>query len=119
MNPRAFPDRLSRANHASQHRRSASFQEHIMTIPTMQYRGHELRAYSNQIYPLYRDPYAGGPKQFSAVVRIDTVPQSDEHGHRYTVLFDQTIPSSADDATSCALQYGKDIIDGKVRAIAL
>ncbi|MFC7514732.1 hypothetical protein ACFQUU_06940 [Herbaspirillum sp. GCM10030257] len=90
-----------------------------MTIPTMQYRGHELRAYSTQVYPLYRDPYAGGTKQFSAVVRIDTMPLSDEHAHRYAVLFDQTVPSSADDAISCAIQYGKDIIDGKVRAIEL
>lgn len=31
-----------------------------MTIPTIEYRGYELRAYSHQEFPLPRDPYAKG-----------------------------------------------------------
>jgi hypothetical protein len=52
-----------------------------MTIPTSEYRGYELHAYSQKIFPTYHNPYANGPKQYVAVV-----------------------------------QYGKDIIDGKVQA---
>jgi hypothetical protein len=32
-----------------------------MSIPTNEYRGYELRAYSQQEFPLHRDPYAKGP----------------------------------------------------------
>jgi hypothetical protein len=73
----------------------------IMTIPTIEYRGYELRAYSHQVFPLHRDPYAKGRRQFSSFVRIDTV------------------PSREVDAIELAMQYGKDIVDGKVEATEL
>jgi hypothetical protein len=34
-----------------------------MTIPTVDYRGYELPAYSQQEFPLHRDRYPKGPMQ--------------------------------------------------------
>ena len=45
-----------------------------MTIHTIEYRGYALRAYSQQIFPPHGDPFAKGPKRFSAIVQIDAVP---------------------------------------------
>ncbi|RDJ99560.1 hypothetical protein [Paraburkholderia lacunae] len=90
-----------------------------MTIPTIEYRGYELRAYSHQVFPLHRDPYAKGPRQFSSIVRIDTIPSSEVKARRYATLFDTVSPTTADDAIELAMQYGKDIIDGKVEATGL
>jgi hypothetical protein len=39
-----------------------------MTIPTIEYRGYEFSTYSRQEFPLHRDPYAKGPRQFSSIV---------------------------------------------------
>ncbi|MDR7010032.1 MULTISPECIES: hypothetical protein [Paraburkholderia] len=90
-----------------------------MTIPTIEYRGYELRAYSHQVFPLHRDPYAKGPRQFSSVVRIDTIPFSEVKARRFATLFDAGSPTSAGDAIEVAMQYGKDIVDGKVEATRL
>jgi hypothetical protein len=81
-----------------------------MTIPTIEYRGYELRAYSQQVFPLHRDPYAKGAKQFSSVVRIDTVPTEDLHARRYSTVFSAASPARASDAIDLAMQYGKDVI---------
>ncbi|WP_341312677.1 hypothetical protein WN982_14590 [Paraburkholderia sp. IMGN_8] len=90
-----------------------------MTIPTIEYRGYELRAYSHQVFPLHRAPYAKGPRQFSSIVRIDTIPSSEVKARRYATLFDTVSPTTADDAIDLAVQYGKDIVDGKVEATGL
>jgi hypothetical protein len=90
-----------------------------MTIPTIEYRGYELRAYSHQEFPLHRDPYAKGPRQFSSVVRIDTSQPSEAKARRYVTLFATASPTTAGDAIDLAMQYGKDIVDGKVQANGL
>ncbi|CAB3759977.1 hypothetical protein [Paraburkholderia humisilvae] len=89
-----------------------------MTIPTIEYRGYELRAYSHQEFPLHRDPYAKGPRQFSSVVRIDNIQPNAGEPRRYATLFAAT-PTTASDAIDLAMQYGKDIVDGKVQASGL
>ncbi|MFL9993253.1 hypothetical protein SAMN05444172_5361 [Burkholderia sp. GAS332] len=90
-----------------------------MAIPTTLYKGHELRAYARQQFPLFGDPYAKGPRRFSSVVRIDTVPSSETEARRYTTVFDAVSPSTFNDAIDLAMQFGKDIVDGKVQAAAL
>ncbi|WP_029972081.1 hypothetical protein [Paraburkholderia graminis] len=90
-----------------------------MTIPTIEYRRYELRAYSHQVFPLHRDPYAKGPRQFSSVVRIDTIASSEVKARRYATLFDGGTAASAGDAIGVAMQYGKDIVDGKVEPTGL
>ncbi len=87
-----------------------------MTIPTIEYRGYELRAYSQQEFPLHRDPYAKGPRRFSSVVRIDTGQPSEGRARRYATLFATTSPTTAGAAIDLAMQYGKDIVDGKIQA---
>jgi hypothetical protein len=90
-----------------------------MTIPTIQYKGHELRAYFHQTFPLHRDPYATGPRRYSAVVRIDTLPPGEADARRYVTQFKGGNPTRVVDAIDLAMQYGRDIIDGKVQANAL
>ncbi|WP_346730439.1 hypothetical protein [Caballeronia sp. dw_19] len=90
-----------------------------MTIHTIEYRGYALRAYSQQIFPPHGDPFAKGPKRFSAIVQIDTVPSDSATSKRYSPAIKGVEPASADDAIDLAMQYGRDIIDGKVQAGAL
>ncbi|MGF6575014.1 hypothetical protein ABH945_007143 [Paraburkholderia sp. GAS333] len=90
-----------------------------MTIPTIEYRGYELRAYSHQDFPLHRDPYAKGPRQFSSVVRIDPIQPGGDTARRYATSFPAARPTTAGDAIDLAMQYGKDIVDGKVQANGL
>jgi hypothetical protein len=91
----------------------------IMTIPTATYNGHELRAYASQQFPPFGDPYAKGVRRFSSVVRIDTIPFSEADARRYSTVFDAVSPATFDDAIGLAMQFGKDIVDGKVQAAAL
>jgi hypothetical protein len=88
-----------------------------MAIHTIEYSGYELRAYSQKVFPTYHDPYASGPKRFSSVVQIDSVPS--RGGRRYATRFSGANPANAEDAINLALQYGKDILDGKVQAAEL
>jgi hypothetical protein len=90
-----------------------------MTIPTIEYRGYELRAYSHPVFPLHGDPYAKGSRQFSSVVRIDTTPSSEIEARRYAAPFDAASPTTAGDPIELAMQYGKDIVDGKIEATGL
>ncbi|MGF6243866.1 hypothetical protein P3T42_005631 [Paraburkholderia sp. GAS38] len=90
-----------------------------MIIPTMTYHGHELRAYAHQQFPPFDDPYAPGARRFASVVRIDTIPSSETDARRYATVFDAVSPASFDDAINLAMQFGKDIVDGKVQATAL
>lgn len=90
-----------------------------MTIPTIEYKGHEMRAYSHQLFPPHRDPYAKGPRQFSSFVRIETIPSGKVKARRYATLFGALGPTTMDDALDLAMQYGKDIVDGKVQATEL
>lgn len=87
-----------------------------MTIPTIEYRGYELRAYSHREFPLHRDPYATGLSRFSSVVRIESIQPSNVKPRRYGTVFAGPDPASATDAIDLAMQYGKDIVDGKVHA---
>jgi hypothetical protein len=91
----------------------------IMTIPTATYHGHELRAYASQKFPPFDDPYAQGERRFSSVVRIDTIPFSEADARRYSTVFDATSPATINEAIDRAMQFGKDIVDGKVQAAAL
>jgi hypothetical protein len=50
-------------------------------------------------------------------VNIDSIPSSG--GRRYATRFSGANPATAGDAVDSALQYGKDILDGKVRAAEL
>ncbi|WOD14341.1 hypothetical protein [Paraburkholderia kirstenboschensis] len=52
-------------------------------------------------------------------MRIDTIPFSEVKTRRYATLFDAGSPTSAGDAIEVAMQYGKDIVDGKVEATRL
>ena len=91
----------------------------IRIIPTTTYNGHELRAYAQQQFPPFDDPYAQGARRFSSVVRIDAIPSNETHARRYATVFDAASPASFDDAIDLAMQFGKDIVDGKVQAAAL
>lgn len=90
-----------------------------MTIPTATYHGHELRAYAEQQFPPFGDPYAKGARRFSSVLRIDTIPSNEADVRRYSTVFNAASPASFDDAIGLAMQFGKDIVDGKVHAVAL
>jgi hypothetical protein len=95
-------------------------QEHcVMTIPSTAYKGYELSAYSSQIFPPHRDPYAKGPRRFSSVVRIGKEGSSSTESQRYSTQFTGADPTESVDALTLAIQYGKDIIDGKVQATRL
>ena len=87
-----------------------------MSIPTFEYKGNELRAYAQQTLPLYRDPYAPGPHRYASVVRIDTIPPGDGTARRYQAEFNGDDPTTAVDALDRAMQYARDIVDGKVQA---
>jgi hypothetical protein len=63
-----------------------------------------------------RTPKACG---FFSVVRIDTIPFSEADARRYSTVFDAVSPATFDDAMGLAMQFGKDIVDGKVQAAAL
>jgi hypothetical protein len=67
----------------------------------------------------HRDPYAKGPRQFSSFVRIDTIPSDEVKARRHATLSGASSPATMDDAIGIAMQYGKDIVDGKVRATEL
>lgn len=90
-----------------------------MTISTLQYRGHELRASSTQVFPPLGDPFAPGAKQFSSIVQIDTIPAGCALARRYRTQHDGANPLSASEALDLAMQYGRDIVDGKVQARCL
>jgi hypothetical protein len=90
-----------------------------MSIPIIEYKGYELRAYSKQVFPPHRDPYAKGPRVFSSVVRIDDMPPTETSARRYSTQFSAAGPTSSNDAVDLAMQYGKDIVDGTVHAIEL
>jgi len=90
-----------------------------MTISTIEYREYELCTYSHHAFLLHRDPYAKGPRQFSSFVRIDTIPSSEVKARRYATLFDAVSPATVGAAIDLAMQYGKDIVDGKVEATEL
>jgi hypothetical protein len=90
-----------------------------MSIPTIEYRGYMLSAYPRREFPLHRDPYAKGQRQFSCVVSIDPMPAAAVKAGRYSTFFGTASPTNEDDAVDLAMQYGKDIIDGKVQAAEL
>lgn len=90
-----------------------------MTTCTLQYRGHELRGSSVQVFPAPGNPFATGPKQFTSIVQIDLIPSGCALPRRYRTQFDNDNPVSAAEALDLAMQYGKDIVDGKVQARGL
>jgi len=90
-----------------------------MTIPTLEYRGHELRAYSQKLFPPFGDPHAPGPQRFGSIVRIDTIPPSSVAAPRYTTIFRDGEPETAALALDLAMQFGKDIVDGKIVPLAI
>lgn len=90
-----------------------------MAITTLRYKGHELRAYAHRTFPLYLDPYATGIHRYESVVRIDTIPSGDGTCRRYQTDFNGADPSTASDALDRAMQYARDIVDGKVQAVFL
>nr|WP_232239140.1 hypothetical protein [Burkholderia oklahomensis] len=58
-----------------------------MTIPTLEYHGHELRAYSQILFPPFGDPHTPGPKRFGSIVRIDTIPATSATAPCYSTIF--------------------------------
>ncbi|HYD95314.1 MAG TPA: hypothetical protein VEC01_08310 [Noviherbaspirillum sp.] len=86
-----------------------------MSIPTLQYKGYALRAYAQRTLPLYRDPYAAGPHRYASVVRIDAIPPGEGIPRRYQAEFKGTDPTTDVDAPERAMQYARDIVDGKVQ----
>jgi tRNA-dihydrouridine synthase len=52
-------------------------------------------------------------------VRIDSGPSSNAGTRRYAVQFAGSDPALSVDALNLALQYGKDIIDGKIQPAQL
>jgi hypothetical protein len=87
-----------------------------MTIPTTEYKGFEMRAYSQMLYPDHNNPYGSGPRKFSSVVSIDTIPASGDGSRRYGTDFHGAYPAVKDDAINLAMEYGRNIIDGKVQS---
>lgn len=87
-----------------------------MSITTLKYKGHALRAYAQRTFPLALDPYASGSHRYESVVRIDTIPPVYGTGGRYQADFNGAAPTTAADALDLAIQYARDIIDGKVQA---
>lgn len=90
-----------------------------MTTPAIEYRGFLLCAYSQKLFPNHNDPYASGPKQYSSVVTIDTIPSDGQHLRRYATVFQDGYPTSSSDALGLAMQYGKSIVDGQVHPTML
>jgi hypothetical protein len=90
-----------------------------MTIQITPYKDYEIRSYSHQDFPTFHDPYASGKKQFSSVVRIDTVPYSEDAARRYPTVYKGAGPINAADARMLAIQYGRDIIDCKITPTSL
>lgn len=90
-----------------------------MTLHAIEYRGFAMRAYSQQIFPSLSDPFAPGAKRFSAIVQIDAVPADSATSKRYSPTGRDSHAASAEAAIEAAMQYGRDIIDGKVSAGAL
>jgi hypothetical protein len=89
----------------------------IVMIPTATYNGHALRTYAHQHLPPFDDPYATGPG-IGFGVRIDTTPINEADAECYSTVFDARIPATSDAALDLAMQFGKDIIEGKVHATA-
>src|ERR1700737_4078723 len=80
-------------------RRSAPLRERvIMSIPSIEYRGYELRAYAHREFPLHRHPYAKSPRQFSSIVTIVPIAPTGITAARYSTVFGTTSPTNADDA---------------------
>jgi hypothetical protein len=90
-----------------------------MTLHAIEYRGFTMRAYSQQVFPPLDDPFAKGAKRFSAIVQIDDVPPDAATSKRYSPTARDANAASAEAAIDAAMQYGRDIIDGKVSAGAL
>jgi hypothetical protein len=91
----------------------------IMNISIMRYKGYEFRAYFQQTYPTLHDPYVTGPRRYSSIVRIDTVPSGIDSVRRYATPVVGESPTRAVDAIEQAMQYAKDIVDGKVKPLEL
>ncbi|MGF6604508.1 hypothetical protein P3T23_009264 [Paraburkholderia sp. GAS448] len=83
-------------------------------IPTIEYKGYVLSAYSTQVFPPHRDPYAKGPRRFSSVVRIDAPLSSGIEPQRNATQYVDADPTQSVDALGLAMQFGKDIIDDKI-----
>jgi hypothetical protein len=90
-----------------------------MIIPTLEYHGHELRAYSQSLFPPFADPHAPGPKRFGSIVRIDTIPATSAIAPRYSTVFLNGAPQTAALALDLAMQFGMDIVDGKIAPAAI
>ncbi|GAB7536832.1 hypothetical protein [Burkholderia sp. 22PA0106] len=90
-----------------------------MTIPTIDYRGHELRAYAQSLFPPLGDPYLPGARRFGSVVRIDTIPSTSAPAMRYRTIFANGEPPTEALALDGAIQFGKDIVDGKITAVPI
>nr|WP_244138017.1 hypothetical protein [Burkholderia sp. BCC0398] len=82
-----------------------------MSVPILEYRGYELRAYSQQVFPPYWDPYASGSKSFSSVVRIDSIPSGRIVPRRFRTISEEAPPDTAMDALILAMNYGRLIVD--------
>ncbi|UXU89653.1 hypothetical protein [Burkholderia sp. S-53] len=90
-----------------------------MTIPALEYRGRELRFYSQALFPPFGNPHAPGPKRFGSIVRIDTIPATSATAPRYSTIFEHGAPQTAALVLDLAMQFGKDIVDGKIAAVAI
>ncbi|TFW08123.1 hypothetical protein E4K72_08170 [Oxalobacteraceae bacterium OM1] len=90
-----------------------------MSIPSTEYRGYELRAYFEKIFPTCHDPYARGAKEFTSVVMIDTIPPTPGLSRRYVTIFHDRYPGTPEEAIAMAMQFGKGIVDGHVNARSL
>lgn len=80
-----------------------------MAIDALRYRSYLLRAYSEKIFPTAHDPYAAGPEQYAAVVRIEDASPSGGPPRPYTA----GTKASRQDAIAGAFAWAKRIIDGK------
>lgn len=90
-----------------------------MTIPTIECRGYELRAYSHQEFPLHRTPTPKA-RAGSHPSRELTLSRSPERNHAVIQRCSAAqVPTNASDAVELAMQFGKDIVDGKIQAVEL
>ncbi len=64
-------------------------------MPAIEHKGFVLRAYSKKIFPTYHDPYASGPKTFSSVVLIDTIPSGAADARRYAIVLPDAYPTQS------------------------
>jgi len=87
-----------------------------MSVPFTEYHGYQLRAYSRPTLPLTSDTLSPAEKRFSAVVSIAACASHGNEMRRYSAPLSGAQVGTPESAADAAMQYGRDIVDGKIQA---